>query len=350
MKISLYFFTLFISSFQIADAQWINGKKPDCSNMATTCKKTAIASGEWSNPAIWSPTGVPTGSAADNVVCIPNGVTVQIKNPQYPNNPVSSRPTLYIFVCGTLEFIASGKLYLSTASTVNIMPSTGRLTGSTASTIIEIGDCSNPSICEWQGPSVINAPYYISGSGKGAGVLAASLKNFHAKLLNSSKVEVNWISVSEQNSLDFTVERSINNKDWNAIASVPAKGNSNSEINYQAYDPSPAKGINFYRLKETDINGTVQYSTIAKITNRTTGNITIFPNPVSNTATVYSTNSFSNNQTVQIFSMNGALIKAIQVKAGNTLQLPVQELGAGVYFIRLTENGTTVSETKLVKQ
>ena len=350
MKIFLLVLVSFISVSQSVVAQWINGKKPDCSNMATTCKKTATQSGLWDDPAIWSPAGVPTGSSSDNVVCIPAGITVQIKNPQYPSNPVSSRPTLYIFVCGTLEFISSGKLYLSTASTVNIMPSTGKLIGNNASTIIEIGNCSDASVCEWQGPSTINAPYYLSGTGKGAGVLAASLTNFKAQLLNSSKTEIKWTSISEENSLEYIVEKSNNNKDWKSIATIPSKGNSNSEVNYLTFDNSPYMGLNFYRLKEVDLDGNIQFSTIVKITNRTSGKIEVYPNPVHTTATVYSSTAFTYNQSVQIFSINGSLIKTIGVRAGNTIQLPVADLGAGVYFIRLTENGTTVSETKLVKQ
>lgn len=350
MKIILLLCVLSVSLSNSVIAQWVGGIRPTCSNMATNCKKTAIANGFWDDPNIWNPVGAPTGSAADNVVCIPAGITVQVKNSPYQNTPLANRPTLYIFICGTLQFTSSGKLYLSTMSTVNILPSTGVLSGANASTIIEIGNCAVPTVCQWQGPSIINAPYYLSGTGQGAGVLAASLKKFNATLLNSSEVEINWTSLTEEHSLEYIVERSTDSKKWSSTITIPSRGNSNSEINYTTIDKSPASGINFYRLKEVDIKGNFQYSAVVKITNKTSERLIVFPNPAHHTANMYSSIAFNTNQSVQLFSMTGSLLKSIQLKAGNNIQLPVEDLKAGVYLIRLTENGVTISETKLVKR
>ena len=49
------------------------------------------------------------------------------------------------------------------------------------------------------------------------------------------------------------------------IAIVNAQDNSNTIVNYQMIDNFPADGINYYRLKMVDNDGTFQYSNIINV-------------------------------------------------------------------------------------
>ena len=59
--------------------------------------------------------------------------------------------------------------------------------------------------------------------------------------------------------------------------------NRSSTQNYMAIDFSPVKGNNFYRMKMTDKNGAITYSSIEKVSiDNQNPYITIYPNPAQN--------------------------------------------------------------------
>ena len=83
---------------------------------------------------------------------------------------------------------------------------------------------------------------------------------------SGNKVSLVWKTASEHNNVGFEIERSVNgNTGWQKIASVKGAGNSSQEITYSYNDLSPVRGNNFYRLKQTDLDGTVKYSYIRNV-------------------------------------------------------------------------------------
>ena len=74
------------------------------------------------------------------------------------------------------------------------------------------------------------------------------------------KAHLSWQTATEQNSDRFDIERSMDGLHFEKIGSVKAAGNSTAHINYNYFDPGPKKGINYYRLKEVDIDNSLQYS------------------------------------------------------------------------------------------
>lgn len=73
------------------------------------------------------------------------------------------------------------------------------------------------------------------------------------------EVKLTWTTASEQNNQFFTIEKSRNVNDWAAIGTVPGAGNSSSMISYSFTDDG-AQGLAYYRLRQTDINGTTTVS------------------------------------------------------------------------------------------
>ncbi len=84
--------------------------------------------------------------------------------------------------------------------------------------------------------------------------LPIQLVSFTGEVTNDG-VDLNWQTSSEVNNEKFTLFRSINGKDFSPIATLNGAGNS-SKINYYHYlDKSPANGINYYQLSQTDFDG-----------------------------------------------------------------------------------------------
>jgi len=96
--------------------------------------------------------------------------------------------------------------------------------------------------------------------------LPVELVNFDAKLVND-KVKLTWTTASEINNDYFTVERS--DKDltkFDFIGKVSSKmNNSNIMLNYETWDESPLQGLQYYRLKQTDMDGEFTYSDLKPI-------------------------------------------------------------------------------------
>jgi hypothetical protein len=90
------------------------------------------------------------------------------------------------------------------------------------------------------------------------------------------------------------------------------------------------------------MTGDVHSSTLATL-NITKPKIQIFPNPVSD---IISISGLDNMTSIEIFNMNGQLIKTDQL--GNTINVSV--LTPGVYLLRVTAKDSQIHEFKFVKK
>ncbi|MGL5890604.1 MAG: hypothetical protein ACRC3B_12000, partial [Bacteroidia bacterium] len=77
-----------------------------------------------------------------------------------------------------------------------------------------------------------------------------------------NKNVLRWVTASEENNDYFTVERSTDGITFVAIGRVEGAGSSSQTLNYIFADNFPAKGENYYRLRQTDFNGE---STLSRI-------------------------------------------------------------------------------------
>lgn len=331
-------------------------------NAPTSCTKTAIVNnGLFSNAATWSPAGVPS---VDDIVCIPAGITVLVKNPVYTNlttpctttyTNTPATPRLAIFICGILDFESSGKLNLGCGSVIQVFAPTGLIRAANGnSDQIKIGDRivwggSNNDV---PGPAYINLCPTPNQNGNcvSNGVLSVQLKTFEAKLNTPFEASIRWSTSSEVNSKEFILEKSTDASKWVVLQSIAAKGNSNSESYYSIVDKQLSNGANFYRLKQVDLDEKAVYSEIVTILNKTKNKIAVYPNPAVSNTTLYTSDVLGRNQIVQLYNINGAFIQNLNPTSSNVLHFGTGHLSPGLYLIRIVENGKTIAETKLIKQ
>ncbi len=89
-----------------------------------------------------------------------------------------------------------------------------------------------------------------------------------------------WMTATEKNNDYFTLEQSRDGISFQSIGTVKGAGNSNVPLNYSLKHNNPLNGITYYRLTQTDFDGTSTKSSIIAI-NRKGGSciISAFPNP-----------------------------------------------------------------------
>lgn len=169
----------------------------------------------------------------------------------------------------------------------------------------------------------------------------------------SSTAILQWSTASEQNNKGFAVERSSDATNWSQIAFVAGKINSNTLSYYSATDVAPVSGVNYYRLKQVDLDGRTTYYSPTKSLNfdasSATG-LTVFPNPATTRVSVALGAIQSAASQYYIISADGKIVKSgsFDRSLSNTVQnIDVSRLQKGLYIIKLTD-GTKQKSTKLI--
>lgn len=109
--------------------------------------------------------------------------------------------------------------------------------------------------------------------------LPIELKYFKATKLDKS-ILLTWETTTEENNDFFTLEKSTDGKTWETITTVDGAGNSAEVISYRYEDLNPYTGNSYYRLRQTDFDGTSELSKVQFIYySLEKEGVQIFPNP-----------------------------------------------------------------------
>jgi len=177
-------------------------------------------------------------------------------------------------------------------------------------------------------------PVFTQFSFSTAAALPVKLINFSA-LKQNELVKLTWSTAQEENSQLFDVERSINGINFTKIGTVAAKGFSSVKADYSFDDKQPAGGLNYYRLKQVDLDGKYTYSAVVKVNFARQAGIRITPNPASSYIYV-SLENINTTARLQIIDLNGQLLKQqfINQNTSNTT-VSLAGLAKGLYTIKL---------------
>jgi hypothetical protein len=198
-----------------------------------------------------------------------------------------------------------------------------------------------------------NQPITGSGSPTLAGVLPVEFLSFTAKADSDNTVRLEWATVWEEDNDHFTVERSIDGANFQALGQVDGAGTTIEQQDYVWIDDSPLPGINYYRIKQTDFDGAFEYSDVASV--RMNGNLgqdmRIFPNPAeAQVRIVLPSVGKSGTAIVRVFNQVGQLVLSReQSTEGQLLEFDTSALPQGVYTLHVQEGARSYSEKLVVK-
>jgi hypothetical protein len=122
----------------------------------------------------------------------------------------------------------------------------------------------------------------IGDGSSGGSSLPIQLISFEATLNDRAEVELNWAIAIEINNDYFTVERSADGTTFEPVLEVTGAGNSNVMRTYNDLDKEPLSGLSYYRLKQTDYDGTSTYSqmrSVSLVRNSVAPSMVVYPNP-----------------------------------------------------------------------
>lgn len=95
-------------------------------------------------------------------------------------------------------------------------------------------------------------------------IMPITLSSFEAMVTNTNTIRLDWTTTSEINNDSFTVEKSVDGESYTPVGNIKGSGNTSTLRHYEYEDRQPYAGRNYYRLKQTDFDGTYTYSKVVK--------------------------------------------------------------------------------------
>lgn len=296
---------------------------------AATC--TSIASGNWTNAAIWSCGHVPTGGDSV-IIAVDDTVTIS-------QNHVYNGAPLQIQVYGVWYFIGGGsKITLPCGSHVEIMTGGLLLPNSNSG-----GHSETVRICG------VTYWYYDEGPVTGYEIwppiiLPIELIAFEAEA-KGEDVLLKWMTGSEIEVAAYELSVSEDIREWEQLTTVPAIGTSAGSTSYEFLDRDRGSGLWYYSLKDVGTDGSFGEPEIRSVLVRSTEQgILCMPNPVSDERLMVVL--MEPSDAVQIHTI-GAISRVVNepevlVEGDGSLILDVGTLSPGYYIAVANEKGRRI--------
>lgn len=186
-------------------------------------------------------------------------------------------------------------------------------------------------------------------------LVPVELSSFSASV-TLNNVELNWTTATETNNFGFSIERRSEESEFEEIGFVKGNGTSTLINSYSFIDLKPLSGVVYYRLKQIDLDGSINYSNEVLADNtgliegfRLLGN---YPNPFNPSTTISFTLAEKENVRVLVRDILGSevveIFKGIAAPGINRLQwngtnFMGQTVNSGVYFYTVEVNNKVYS-------
>lgn len=172
--------------------------------------------------------------------------------------------------------------------------------------------------------------------------LPIDLISFVVKLnIDKKSVSLLWQTASESNSAHFMIEKAADGLTFDDLTKISAKGNSQTISNYSFIDVEPYIGVNYYRLKQIDADGSFVYSNLGRI-DFTPIHIEwkVFPNPVSDVINIEVMTDLNTEGLIfELFGSDGKMVKSVQL-INLFYSVKMNDLPSGQYFYVLKNSET----------
>jgi hypothetical protein len=164
--------------------------------------------------------------------------------------------------------------------------------------------------------------------------LPVSILSFEANKVGN-EVKLAWVTENEKNASHFEIQHSTDAINFLNIGGVTAL-NGALKNSYEFPHKNPASGVNYYRIKQIDIDGKYAFTMIRNIMFGQAEDVIIYPNPASDVLSV-SINNFKKATEAKLINQFGQVVKSQLITKAN-IELNIQDLPIGVYYFEYNTN------------
>jgi endonuclease I len=184
---------------------------------------------------------------------------------------------------------------------------------------------------------------YFTSSTLNSGVVAlpVSYLSFEATWAEEQQINLVWRTASEINNAYFEVERRFEGTDFESIAKINGKGNSNKVSNYFYSDQSfynnlAGSNVIEYRLKQTDFDGSFSYSPIVQMAVAENNQISVV-NPIGNTL-ILKSELLGEEANIVLRNLEGKIVLETKTTLQHETFIQLEnELPSGMFFLSVVQ-------------
>ncbi|MFA6059490.1 MAG: T9SS type A sorting domain-containing protein [Taibaiella sp.] len=197
--------------------------------------------------------------------------------------------------------------------------------------------------------------FYVHANNAGSTPLPVVFSSFTATRKEQTAM-LAWATASERNNSGFTVERSNDGKEFNAIGRVETKaddGYSDITLSYSYTDKDPASGINYYRLVQEDRDGNSTFSTIRSLDYSNKSSFNCYPNPTEGQLTIEHNTDKQELLNFRLTDVMGRVVRKSEmytVKGFNKTLIQLSGLIPGIYNLSISNNTGVIYHSKIAKK
>jgi hypothetical protein len=188
--------------------------------------------------------------------------------------------------------------------------------------------------------------------------LPVELTSFTAKA-SGGKVQLDWTTATEINNSGFDIERSFNGSTFTSVGFVKGNGTTTEPREYSFMDKFEYKATQsiYYRLKQVDYDGSVNYSNIISVVLEMPLEYSIgqnYPNPFNPSTKMKYSVPQNGIVTIKVYDLTGQEVATLlneEKHPGNyEIDFNAAGLSSGVYFYKMTANNfTQVKKMSILK-
>ena len=172
-------------------------------------------------------------------------------------------------------------------------------------------------------------------SGQTFFLLPVELLDFSGKQVHD-QIYLDWETAFEQENALFTIEKSEDLYAWNSIGELPGAGTTHQILTYDFIDSQPYNGLNYYRLRQVDFNGTETYSEIIAVHFKKHDEfINLYPNPVYQGNMTIEVPNSEEVQSIELYDLMGRFIPLKISSLSKITTLNLAQVSAGKYYLRI---------------
>ncbi len=167
--------------------------------------------------------------------------------------------------------------------------------------------------------------------------------DFKAFDINKSgkAINLNWIVANEIGLAEYVVEKSLNGKDFDRVATIAASG----KERYSFADDNLVNGIIYYRIKAVDKDGKFKYSATKNVTNSDSKlEYSVYPNPAKNELVI---KNLTGNNNISLVDATGRIVLRRNNVTNGLTTLNITNLQNGFYTV-VVNNGVENKTMKIV--
>lgn len=185
-------------------------------------------------------------------------------------------------------------------------------------------------------------------------IIPVELTSFTGNVNNLGQVILNWQTATELNNQGFEIERRTESSEFRTIGFVEGAGTVTETRNYSYIDKSVEQGINIYRLKQIDFDGTFAYSDEVEVD--VTAPLTFdlaqnYPNPFNPSTSIKYSVPEASNVKLSVYNLVGEEVAVLVngfVQAGTfEVSFDASNLSTGVYLYKL-QSANSVQTKKMM--